>query len=151
MMQSAGYDIVTELLAVLQNPPLDAVPAARVFRDMMDAKRAGDMPCLVIETGDEPEPIRDSFGAKSRVAQIEVTVLATGSDPYGQCDAALCESFNRIFYHWREAGGFLNGRAIDILEGETRRQRDGFAEDLAAITKIYNVEYRTAEDSLEPI
>jgi hypothetical protein len=46
------------------------------------------------------------------------------------------------------AAKFSTVLALDIVEGPTRRSRDGMDEDIAAVTKTYTIEYRTAEDSL---
>ncbi len=150
-MTSAAHDIVTEIIAMLSNPELDSVPAASIFRDVMDARTSGQMPCIAVELGDEDAPTRSLIGVKDRKLQVELTVLAKGSDPYGQADAAMVESFNRLMSASMDGGLTLNGRALDVLEGPTRRQRDGMAEDLAAVTKTYIVEYRTLERSLEPL
>lgn len=150
-MSSAAHDIVTELIAVLSNPAMDAVPAASIYRDLLDARRSAHMPCLAVELGDEDPPVRTLIGMKDRRLTVEVTVLAKGSDPYGQADAAMVESFNRIWVAGRSGGQMLNGRVLDIQEGPTRRMREGLSEDLAAVTKTYIVEYRTTEGSLEPL
>lgn len=148
-MASAAEDIVTEIVTLLTAPPLVSVPAARVYRDVIDARRVADMPCIAIEAGDEEAPTRSLIGVKDRRLQVDVTVLAKGQTPYAQADAALVESHNRIFGARAVSGLWLNGLALDVIEGPTRRTRDGVSEDVAAITKTYFVEYRTAEGSIE--
>jgi hypothetical protein len=148
-MSSAAQDIVDEVITLLTVPPLDSVPAARVYRDIVDARRATQMPCLVVEAGDEDTPDRILIGILGRRLQVEITVLAKGVAPYAQADAALVESHNRLLGAQTVAGLWLNGLAEDITEGPTRRLRDGMAEDLAAITKTYVIAYRTAERSIE--
>lgn len=150
-MTSAAHDIVSEIVNVLKNPAMDAVPASAIYRDLMDARRSAHMPCIAVELGDEDAPVRNLIGFKDRRLTVDVTVLAAGSDPYGQADAAMVEAFYRIMSAATPGGEILSGRALDIVEGPTRRQREGMAEDLAAVTKTYTVEYRTQEGSLEPI
>jgi hypothetical protein len=149
MPSSAAEDIVTELIHLLKVPPLSAVPAASVYRDLMDARSSAHLPCIALETGDEPAPVRNLIGLKDRRVEVEVTVLAKGSTPYQQADAAVVELTQRILGAPRVAGMVLNGLALDILEGPTRRQREGLSEDLAAVTKTFVVEYRTPEGSIE--
>lgn len=148
-MASAAEDIVTEIIQLLTTPPLVAVPADRVYRDVMDARTKGLMPCVVVETGDEEAPVRNLIGIKDRRLQVEVTVLAKGSSPYLQADAAVVEIADRLLNAPRIDSKVLNGLALDVVEGPTRRQREGLADDLAAVTKTYVVEYRTSEISLE--
>jgi hypothetical protein len=148
---SAAHDIVSEIFSVLTTPAMDSVPATAIYRDLMDARRSTHMPCIAIELGDEDAPVRSLIVMKDRKLTVEVTVLASGSDPYGQADAAVVESFNRIMSAATPGGAILSGRALDIIEGPTRRQRDGLAEDLAAVTKTYTIEYRTQDRSLEAL
>jgi hypothetical protein len=150
-MPSAAEDIVQEIEAMLKLPPMVSVPAARVHRDLMEAIRSEAFPAIAIEAGDEPAPVRALLGGadngrKDRRVEINVTVLAKGSNPFGQADAALLEAFGRIMHD-----PHLNDRAMDLLEGPTRRQREGLSEDLGAVTKTFIVEYRTAERSLEAL
>jgi len=148
-MRSAAQEIVDEVVTLLTVPALDSVPAARVYRDIVDARRATQMPCIVVEAGDEEAPDRILIGILGRRLQVEVTVLAKGVSPYAQADAALVESHNRILGAQSVEGLWLNGLAEDIQEGPTRRLRDGMSEDLAAVTKTYLISYRTAERSIE--
>ena len=148
-MASGAEDIVTEIITQLTVPPMTSVPAARVFRDLMDARRATDMPCISVEAGDEDAPVRALIGRKDRRLDVQITVLASGSSPYTQADAALVESHARMLGAPVVAGLSLNGLALDVVEGPTRRSRDGMNEDIAAVTKTYTIEYRTAEDSLD--
>ena len=148
-MKSAVQEIVDELVTLLTVPALSAVPAARVYRDIVDARRAAQMPCLVVEAGDEEAPDRILIGIMGRRLQVDVTVLAKGVSPFAKADAALVESHNRILGAQSLGGLWLNGLAEDIQEGATRRLRDGMSEDLAAVTKTYVISYRTAERSIE--
>lgn len=148
-MPSAAEDIVTEIITLLTVPPLVAVPAASVYRDLLDARTAGHLPCVAVETGDEDPPVRTLIGVKDRRLEVQVTVLAKGSNPYLQADPAVLEIADRILAAPRVDGMSLNGLALDVQEGPTRRQREGMSEDLAAVTKIYIVEYRTSEISIE--
>jgi hypothetical protein len=147
-MSSATEDIVTEIITTLTTPAMSSVPAASVFRDIMDARRSAQMPCVCVEAGDEDAPVRALIGRKDRRLDVHITVLAKGSNPYGQADAAVIETHARLFASPVVGGEILNGLALDIVEGPTRRSRDGMDEDIAAITKTYTIEYRTAEDSL---
>ncbi len=147
-MSSAAEDIVTQIIATLTSPAMTSVPAAGVYRDIMDARRSAQMPCVCVEAGDEDAPVRALIGIKDRKLDVQVTVLANGSNPYGQADAAVIETHARLFAAAVVGGEMLNGLALDIIEGPTRRSRDGMDEDIAAITKTYTIEYRTAEDSL---
>jgi hypothetical protein len=148
-MASAAEDIVTEIVTLLTVPALVSVPASRVFRDVIDARRVADMPCIAVEAGDEDAPARSLIGVKDRRLQVDVTVLAKGVTPYAQADAVLVESHNRIFGAQTLSGMWLNGLALDVIEGPTRRARDGVSDDVAAITKTYVIAYRTAERSIE--
>jgi hypothetical protein len=148
-MPSAAEDIVTEIVTLLTVPALSAVPAASVYRDLMDARTSSHMPCVAVETGDEPAPVRSLIGVKDRRLEVEVTVLAKGASPYLQADAAVLEIANRLLNAPRADGMVLNGLALDVLEGPTRRQREGLSEDIAAVTKTYVIEYRTSEISIE--
>ena len=143
-MSSGAERIVQEIVGLLTVPPLATVPAVRVYRDLMDAIRASAMPAVAVEAGNEESPTRALIGIKDRRVEINITVLAKGTNPYGQADDTVVEVYDRLFND-----AHLNGLALDIIEGPTRRQREGLAEDLAAVTKIYLVEYRTPEQSIE--
>lgn len=147
-MNTAAEDIVTEIVGLLQAPPMTSVAAAGVYRDLMQALQAEELPAVAIELGDEDSPERILIGTKTRRVEVRVTVLAKGETPYRQADAALLETHNRIFASQTVGGEWLSGLAMDINEGPTRRARNGFSEDVASITKTYLVTYRTAEHSL---
>jgi hypothetical protein len=147
-MASAAEDIVSQIITTLTSPAMTSVPAANVYRDILDARRADQMPCVCVEAGDEDAPIRALIGRKDRKIDIQITVLAKGTNPYAQADAAVVETHARLFASPIVGGEILNGLALDILEGPTRRNRDGMDEDIAAVTKTYTIEYRTAEDSI---
>lgn len=147
-MNTAAEDIVTEIVGLLQAPPMTSVAAAGVYRDLMQALQAEELPAVAIELGDEDSPERVLLGTKHRRVEVRVTVLAKGDTPYREADAALLETHNRIFASQSVDGEWLNGLAMDIVEGPTRRARNGYSEDLASVTKTYAVTYRTAEHSL---
>ena len=146
---TAAEDIVTEIIALLTSPPLVSAPAAKIFRDPMEAREAAELPCISVEAGSEDAPQRVVIGLKRRTLEVTITVYAKGTNPYLQADPMLIESHNRLFGAARVNGLLLNGLAEDINEGTTRRDRAGLAEDLAAITKTYLIDYRTSETSLE--
>lgn len=147
-MNSAAEDMVSETVRVLTQPPMTSIAAASVYRDLMDALKSDLLPVVAVELGDEDSPQRVVLGTKDRRVELRVTVLAKGEVPYRQADAALVESHNRIFASQSVDGLWLNGLAMDIEEGPTRRARNGFAEDVASVTKTYVLTYRTAEHSL---
>lgn len=142
-MASAAETIVGYVMTQLKVPPMASVPAARVFRDLMDALRSESMPAIAVEAGGEEPPSRSLIQTKDRRLELNVTVLAKGTAPYTQADAAVVESFGRI-----TADLNLGGLSLDVIEGPTRRQREGLSEDIGAVTKTYIVEYRTAEGAI---
>lgn len=150
-MSSAAEAIVTEIIALLTVPALVSVPAARVFRDPMEARQSSELPTIAVETGNEDAPERVTLGLHHRQLEVRVSIFAKGSAPYQQADAALVESAARLLEAPIVNGLRLNGLAVDLLEGPTRRERDGLAQDLAEIAKSYVVVYRTREDSLEAL
>lgn len=145
MRLTAAEQIAQEIVHMLEAGVIALVPG-RIHRDINDALRSEVMPAIVVETGDEPAPEYIVIGEVARSVEIQVTVLASGSNPYGQADAAMLETHDCIMRD-RTVGGL----AFDVLEGATRRLRDGLAEDMGAVQKTYQVRYRTAETSLEPM
>lgn len=145
MRQTAAEQIAQEVVHMLEAGILALVPG-RIHRDLNDALRAEQMPAIVVETGDEGAPDRTRLGVHDRVVDLQITVVAAGSNPYGLADAALLEAHDCLM---RDAT--IGGLAFDVIEGATRRTRAGLGEDLGAVQKTYQVRYRTAENSLEPM
>lgn len=141
-MTSKAERIADALHAALSSPAMTSVPPARVFRDLHGALQSELLPAIAIETGDEPEPVRAVIGAKERVVDVRVTVLASGS--YLAADAALVEAFARVM-----ADPTLGGLVFEADEGQTRRDREEGERQLVAVTKTWRCQYRTADDSLE--
>ena len=142
-MASVAEQIADAVVAKLTVPPMSTVPAARVFRDVMRARRATELPAVAVETGDEVSPVRSLITKKDRRIEIQVSFIAKGDSPYTQCDPALVESHGRII-----ADLSLGGLAMDILEGPTYRTRDGVDSDYGEVKKTYVIEYRTDEAAI---
>lgn len=143
-MSSKAEQIAGAVYTALTTPAMSAVPAARVFRDLTDALSTGLFPAVAVTLGDEREPQQTMIGHKDRFVDIDITVLASGSNPYTAADAAVVESFNRLF-----ADRTLGGVALDILEGVTVRDDEGAADNVASVRKTYTIHYRTGQDSIE--
>lgn len=143
-MSSKAESIIDAVEAALTVPTMTAVPTARVYRDMTDALDTGLYPAIVLELGNEGEPERLLIGYKMRTLDVSLTVLATGTNAYTAADAAVVEAFNRL-----AADATLGGLAFEFDEGETIRERDGAAQNVASVTKLYRFKFRTTEGSLE--
>ena len=121
---------------------MSTVPTARVFRDLKDALDSDQWPAIVVETGDEQEPVRSLIGYKMRRVDVLMTVLAQGG--FSDADAALVEAHNRL-----SADPTLGGLAFEFDELETTRARESAAQNVVSVTKTYRYSYRTTEASLE--
>lgn len=143
-MTSKAETIAGAVVTMLTTPAMSSVPAARVFRDLNDALRTDLFPAVAVELGDERSPEPVMISRKDRFLDVDVTVLAQGTNAYTAADAAVVESFNRIF-----ADRTIGGNAIDVAEGETMRDRTAGADNVASVRKRYVVHYRTTEGSLE--
>jgi hypothetical protein len=143
-MSSKAESIIGAVATALTVPTMTAVPAARVYRDLNEALDTGIYPAIVLELGNEGEPERLLIGYKMRTLDVSLTVLATGANAYTSADAAVVESFNRL-----AANPTLGGLAFEFDEGETIRERDGAAQNVASVTKLYRFKFRTTEGSLE--
>lgn len=145
MRLTAAEQIAQEIVHMLEAGVIALVPG-RIHRDINDALRSEVMPAIVVETGDEPAPDRTQLGVMDRIVEVQLTVVASGSNPYGQADAAMLEAHDCLMHD-----ATIGGLAFDVIEGPTRRTRAGLGEDLGAVQKTYQVRYRTAENSLEPM
>jgi hypothetical protein len=58
-------------------------------------------------------------------------------------DAPLIEAYNRIM-----ADTTMGGKAMNIVEGETTRERAVLEKPVAVVTKTFTVRYHTAGASL---
>lgn len=141
-MTSKAEQIAAAAATALTTPTMSAVPAARVYRDLADAIAEALWPAIVIETGDEQEPVRVTIGHKMRRVDVLMTVLAEGA--YSNADAALVEAHNRL-----AAVPTLGGLAFEFDELETTRAREGAAQNVVAVVKGYRYSFRTTEASLE--
>ena len=146
-MSTMAEQIASAIVTLLTVPPMNSVPAARVYRDPDDALRSSVMPCIVLELGDEPSPREVLIGRQDREVEIRVTTLATGDgDTSGlaQADSASLESYNRIF-----ADRTLGGLALNIIEGPVQRISETSGDRLASVTRQLGIEYRTTTDRLD--
>lgn len=144
-MTSKAESIAQAIVTALTVPAMSSVPAARVYRDLPDALANALFPAVVVELGDERDPQPVVIGYKDRFLDVSVTVLASAaSNPFTAADAAVVESFNRMY-----ADRTLGGLALDLIEGVTQRDNDGFAENVGAVRKFHTILYRTADGSLE--
>lgn len=141
-MTSKAESITQAVVAALGTPTMTAVPTARVFRDLKDALASEQWPAIVVETGDEQEPVRALIGYKMRRVDVLMTVLADGG--FADADAALVEAHNRL-----AADPTLGGLAFEFDELETTRTREGAAQNVVSVTKTYQYSFRTTEASLE--
>lgn len=142
MSGSKVEQIMSALLTALTVPAMTAVPAASVFRDL-DSALDNELPAIVIEEGDEPAPDISVISLAGRYLNVRVAVLIKGTLPFSLADAALIESYNRII-----ADRTLGGLAINIAEGETKRERAMLEKPVAIVTKDFIVHFRTSETSL---
>lgn len=140
-MTSKAESITAAVVTALGTPTMTAVPTARVFRDLNDALASDKWPAIVVETGDEDEPVRAVIGHKMRNVEVLVTALGTS---FSSVDAAVVESFGRLV-----ASPTLGTLAFEFDEGETNRTREGAAQNVVAVTKTYRYKFRTTEGSLE--
>lgn len=141
-MASRAELIMQALVTALTVPPMTSVPAASVFRDLDSAISSG-FPAIVIEEGNEPAPGLSVISRAARELDFRVSVLIKGSSPYSLADAPLIEAYDRIM-----ADRTLAGKAQEIVEGETSRERAVLEKPVAVVTKTFTVRYRTAETSL---
>lgn len=141
-MTSKAESITQAVVTALGTPTMTAVPTARVFRDLKDALASDQWPAIVVETGDEQEPVRVTIGHKMRRVDVLVTVLAEGG--FSDADAAVVEAHNRL-----SADPTLGGLAFEFDELETTRTREGAAQNVVSVTKGYRFSFRTTEASLE--
>ncbi len=142
---SRAESITEAVVEALTTPAMTSVPAARVYRDLNDALSSESWPAVLVETGDEPPPQTAAIGRKFRSLDVVVTVLAasSGGSPHTDADAAVVEAFGRLM-----ADRTLGGLAWDIQEGPTSRTSEAYGERLAAVRKVYQIEYETEEASL---
>ena len=147
-MTSRAEAIAGALVAALTMPPMSAVPAARVFRDLDGALQSALLPAVAVEIGDEDPPtIGAPHGVADRLLSVTVSIVAeasAGGSPYTAADAALIEAHARTVAD-REFGGL----AFDTTEGRTARDRDAGERHLGVVRKEYRIHYRTTEDSIE--
>lgn len=143
-MTSKAEAITQAIVAALTVPAMSSVPAGRVYRDLHGALQSDLLPAVAVETGDESTPERRTTRHKLRVLDVQVTVVAKGASPYTIADPALVEAFSRLM-----ADRTLGGLALELQEGPTRRERGPAEEQVGAITKTYQVQYHTTEESLE--
>ena len=145
-MTSRAEAITAAVHAALTSPAMTSVPAARVFRDLDSALSSADWPAVLIETGNEATPAMVLIGRKFRAVEVHVTSMAAAgaASAMTQADAAYVESFGRVL-----ADRTLGGLAFDVTEGPTSRSSEAYGERIAAIRKIYVVEYETTDTSLE--
>lgn len=141
-MSSRVELIMAALVTALTVPAMNSVPAASVHRDLDSAISAG-FPAVVVEEGNEPAPGRDIISRAARELEVHLRILIKGSSPYALADAPMIEAYNRIM-----ADGTLGGLAMEIVEGETARERAVLERPVAVVTKTFTVRYRTAETSL---
>lgn len=141
-MTSKAEQIAAAVATKLTTPTMTAVPSARVYRDLTDALAEALWPAIVVETGDEQEPVRVTIGHKMRRVDVMMTVLAEGA--FSNADAALVEAHNRL-----SADPTLGGLAFEFDELETSRTREGAAQNVVSVVKGYRFSFRTTEASLE--
>lgn len=141
-MASRVEAIMQALVTALTVPAMTSVPAASVFRDLDSAISSG-FPAIVIEEGNEPAPGLGVISRAARELEFRLSVLIKGSAPYSLADAPLIEAYNRVM-----ADRTLGGKAQEIVEGETTRERAVLEKPVAVVTKTFMVRYRTAETSL---
>ena len=141
-MTSKAESITQAVVTALGTPTMTAVPTARVFRDLKDALASDQWPAIVVETGDEQEPVRALIGYKMRRVDVLMTILADGG--FADADAALVEAHNRL-----AADPTLGGLAFEFDELETTHTREGAAQNVVSVTKTYQYSFRTTEASLE--
>lgn len=148
-MTSKAELIAQKVVSALTVPAMSNVPAARIYRDMEGALAAGDLPAIVVELGDEPDPTPGGtlIGRKMRTVEIRVQTLAKaslGSSPYAAADPAVVEAHNRL-----SADMTLGGLAFGFDEGATSRQREDAEQNIGSVSKAYLFQYHTTEASLE--
>lgn len=143
-MASRAETIMQAIVSKLTVPAMSSVAAAHVYRDPTREIPENVAAAIVVEAGDEPAPDTATLGIAYRTLEVRISAIARGNPASAAVDLPLIEAHNRLL-----ADQTLNGTALRITEGDTRREREGLEQDVAIVIKTYRIEYRTAETSLE--
>lgn len=141
-MSSRVEEIMLKLLDQLIGPPMNTIPETSVFRNFYSALNS-ELPAVFIEEGDEPTPDLSHLGRADRHLNVRVSVLIKGEQSYQFADEPLVEVYDRIMQDRT-----VSGLALDLTEGETKRERAMLEKPVAIISKHFLVRYRTDETSL---
>jgi len=140
-MSSGAIVAYNAFLGTLTAAPLTCGYA--VHSNRIAALDRGELPAVVVEMGDEPEPTGEAItlGQVLRYLDVTVAVLVDSATPYTAADDALIETYDLIV-----ADLTLGGACEFVDEGETTRERDGAG--VGSITKTWRIAYRTQRYSL---
>jgi hypothetical protein len=144
MAKSLGMKIADEVKALLTVPPMVSVAVADVRTEPIHPVDLLSSTAINVELGDEPPTQPDVIGMKEREIQVKLTIMATGADAVAAADEVLVEAHALLM-----TDRTLGGLAFDIKESSARRMNQLTGQRLAVIEKIYLVDFRTTETSLE--
>jgi hypothetical protein len=144
MAKSLGMKIADEVKDLLTIPPMTSVAAADVRTEPIHPVDLQSRTAINVELGDEPPTQPDVIGMKERQIQVKLTIMATGADAVSDADAVMVEAHALLM-----TDRTLGGLAFDVAESTVRRRNELTGQRLAVIEKIYLVDYRTTETSLE--
>lgn len=149
-MSTKSLQIRNKVIALLTataitgiNTSASAAPAG-VYTDWHFAIKTPDMPCIVVEMGDETAPQRACIGALDRSMQIKVSIIGAGDDAATVIDAIVAQVHSRLV-----ADLTLAGLAMDVKQDAITRQRDVLEKPVLITEMVYQVEYRTTMTSME--
>lgn len=147
-MTSKAYQINEAAQALFETPALTGIGTGGVVDDPDYAYEIGDLPMVAVYMGDETVE-RTLINAHDHTITMTVRVTAkkggvSGKSALLSCDPLLVQVHNRLM-----ADLTLGGRALDIRQQGTRRQRDVIEVPVAYTEIDYAVDYRTTTTSLE--
>lgn len=119
-----------------------SVLSSSVFRDL-DSALNSELPAIVLEEGDESAPELPALGIANRFLTVRLMILIKGELPYSLADVPLIEAYDLIM-----SDRTVNNMAIDLTEGETKRERAMLEQPVAIVSKEFVIEFRTDETSL---
>lgn len=148
-MSSKAEQIRDAVHALFTTPALTGIGAAGVQDDPDYAFEVRDLPFVAVYAGDEPPPDRSLIGARDHTLTLTVRITAkkggvTNKSALSSCDPLLVATYARLM-----ADLTLGGKALDIRQGATRRQRDVIEVPVAYTEVDYEIDYRSTTTSLE--
>jgi hypothetical protein len=148
-MSSKALQIAEAVQALFETPALTGIGAGGVVDDPDYAFSADDLPMVAVYLGDESSPERTLINAHDHTVVVTVRVTAkkggvTGKSALLSCDPLMVATHARLMTDLT-----LGGKALDIRQQSTRRQRDVMEVPIAYVEVDYAVDYRTSTTSLE--